>query len=330
MFPSPPPLVTAPESAFVASTIAPVVTSVDVAASSVDGAALRPFSLAIGATIAALVVGVLLLVGGASFARAMSDDVAERPDLAFAAGFVVLFGPLVLVALPLLLSTSVEHPAIAALTAVVSLPVLLRWGLALVVGSCLGAVALGDRLAGRITGSRSLLPAVVVGAVAFGASQLVPVFGAVVAMGLATVAIGAVVRRRFDVDERLFDGVDSSDGDEEEAAVRTSLESDRGWNTDPDRRGRSGVSGGRSDLETGDRGIGATEKGAETDEEWTDDHRKWETETDEEWTVDRWEWESEPERDDGGDEPRAESVDETRAGSVDDEAEEEGEDRRTW
>lgn len=332
----------------------PAVTTVDpaaaptalAAAGGVDVGALRPFSLAIGATIAALLVGAILVAGAASFTRAISDDIAERPDLSFAAGFVAFFGLLVAVAFPLIAATAVGGDAAAALAGLVSFPGLVLWGIALFVGGCLGAVAVGDRLVDRLGGSSSLAPAAVVGAVVLGASQLVPVFGAVVAMGLATVAIGAVARRRFDVDERLFDGAEPDgkrtaaadvwnadraepargdrDGGLETAAersssrggggggdgaapVRVSPENDWEWDIDTDGADRNS---GTRDRDDNDGDAHRSDEGEESPDRDGDG--------DGEWTVDRWEWGAETDEDGNGT-----GDEEERPASSDD-------DRRTW
>ncbi|WP_339104642.1 hypothetical protein [Haloterrigena salinisoli] len=305
------PLAVAPETAFAPVTLpavgpdstAPFAAS-DLAASSVDAPVPRPFWLAIGATVVAVLVGVVLLTAASSFARTISDDIAERPDRSFAVGFLGLFGLLVAVTLPLVLSTAFDHAVVSALTATVAAPGLFVWGLTVVVGGCLGAVAIGDRLVGRRSDSASLVPAVVVGAVVLGASQLVPVFGALVAMGLATVAIGAVARRWFDVDERLFggDAARGSTGRSEtgRSSAGRETESDRApsavaWNSgdepaepSADREERSWPDGTEAVLERdGDDGAGRDEIDIVGD--------------DENWTVGGWRWDADADDDGGGD-----------------------------
>lgn len=272
------------------------------AASSVGAVVPRPFWLAIGATVVALLVGVVLLAGASSFTRSVSADIAERPDLSFAVGFLGLFGLLVAVTLPLVLSTAVEHAAVSALTAFVSASGLFVWGLVLVVGSCLGAVAIGVRLAGRLVDSRSLVPAVVVGAAVLGASQLVPVLGALVAMGLATVATGAVARRRFDVDDRLFDGDAVSGPTAGSATGRSS----GGWETEPDRSPAAVTwnDGDEPAGRTAERERSPSVGGTETVTERGDDDASDRDEIDivgddENWTVDGWQWDADTDRDDG-------------------------------
>lgn len=166
----------------------------------------QPLQVAAAGTAVAGVVGAGLIVGSPGFTRAIRDDVVDRPDLAFAVGFVVFFGVLVAASVPLFIATIVEHSAIATVTTMVSLPGLLLWVVLLVVGAPAGAIVLGDRLAGSLgVSAPSLAWALALGVVVLGGSLLVPVLGALVAMGLATVAVGATVRRRFDVDGRLFD-----------------------------------------------------------------------------------------------------------------------------
>lgn len=312
-----------------------------VAASSVDVAALRPLWLAIGTTIAALIVGLVSIAGASSFVRTVGDDIAERPDLAFAAGFVVVFGLLVAVALPLIVSTAVGIGAVAALAALISFPGLILWGLVLLVGSCLGAVAVGTRVADRRGDDASLLPAVVVGALGLGASQLVPVLGALVAMGLATVATGAVVRRRFDVDSRLFDADGEptrptaratpprSSGAERATPDRTRVDASSDTGTGDERTAHTPVRGGRASerdaapaSEPDDTGIDAPSDSRRDRGGWdtdgrnrADDSASGDGETTDRWTVDDWAWEIESDDDEDGDE--TEDRDETRERSDD-------------
>ena len=312
--------------------------TVPLAASSVETVVPRPLWLAIGATIVALLVGLVLLVAAARFTRTVGDDIAERPDLAFATGFVGLFGLLVAVSLPLIVSSAVEHAALAALAGLVSIPGLFLWGIVLVVGSSVGAVAVGARIADRHTDSRSLAPALVIGAAVLGASQLVPVLGALVAMGLATVAVGAIARRRFDVDDRLFDG---DEGRAREPTARPTAgrsrivrEREPGRSSSAAARRPGDEPGGRTTMRQ--RDASGPETKIATD--WTDtdvdgphrENRGWTTDDsgrddidlvgdDENWTVDGWEWDADLDREgDGGDdrdgddrddEPREESVD---------------------
>lgn len=189
----------------------------------------RSLGIALGATMVVFPIGLVLVAGASSFTRTISDDVADRPDLSFAAGFVCFFGLLVVGASPLIVGTLAGLEAGGALTLLVSLPGLFLWGLLLIVGSTLGAVAVGDRIASRVGGdSPSLARALVTGTALFSASLLVPVFGALVAMGLATVAVGAVVRRRFDIDGQLFEGEDEPDRDPTAVAATE----DRGTETE--------------------------------------------------------------------------------------------------
>ncbi|WP_126662835.1 hypothetical protein [Haloterrigena salifodinae] len=300
------PLAVAPETAFAPPALAAVGPNgtTSLAASSVGAVVPRPFWLPLGTTIVALLVGVVLLAAASSVTRTVGDDIAERPDLSFAAGFLGLFGLLVVVTLPLILSMTVEHPAVSALTAVVAAPGLFVWGIAVVVGSCLGAVAIGDRLARRRSDSASLVPAVVGGAVVLGASQLVPVFGALVAMGLATVAIGAVARLRFDVDERLFGAGAVGESTAGSATGRSS----GGWETESDRSPSAAIwnggdeSAGRS-TDREERSW-ADETGAVLEQDGDDDSGRDEIDIvgdDENWTVGGWQWDADAADDGDGD-----------------------------
>lgn len=161
----------------------------------------RAIGLSVVWTILTLVVGAVLTVERALTTRAIRDDIVDRWDLAFAAGFVVFFAPLVAVSLPLfVLSYVVDHPAVLAVGALVSLPSLLVWGLALLVGGALGVITAGDRIARRFGAAEpSLERSLVIGLVTVGTMQLVPILGVMVVMGLATLGTGAAVRRRFDV-----------------------------------------------------------------------------------------------------------------------------------
>ncbi|ADB59684.1 hypothetical protein Htur_0788 [Haloterrigena turkmenica DSM 5511] len=300
------PLAVAPEIAFAPFALASADSdpTASLAASSVGAVVPRPFWLPLGTTLVAFLVGVVLLAAASTFTRTVSDDIAERPDRSFAVGFLGLFGLLVAVTLPLVLSTAVEHPVVSALTAVVAAPGLFVWGLAVVVGSCLGAVAMGDRVVRRRSDSASLVPATVVGAVVLGASQLVPVFGALVAMGLATVAVGAVARRRFDVDERLFDGDAAS-----ESAGRSEIgRSSAGWETEPDRTPSAVTwnSGDESAGQPADREDRSWPDGTEAVLERDDDDDSGRDEIDivgddENWTVGGWRWDADPDDDRGSD-----------------------------
>lgn len=178
------------------------------AAGPLESVATLPQALQVAAagTLAVAIVGVVLLVGSPASTRAVRDDAVERPDLSFAVGFVVFFGVLVVAVVPLFVVTVVEHSAVEAIATFVALPGLVLWAGLLVVGAGAGAIVVGDRLVDRLgVAAPSLAWALAVGAVVVGASLLVPVLGALVAMGLATVATGAALRRRFDLDDRLFD-----------------------------------------------------------------------------------------------------------------------------
>lgn len=263
--------------------------------SSGDAVVPRPLWLAIATMILALVVGGVFVAGALTFTRTVGEDIFERPDLAFAAGFVCLFGPLVAVALPLIVSTLLGGDGIAALAGVVSIPGLFLWGLVLVVAGCLGAVVVGERLAGRVTDSSSPVQALVAGAAFLGASQLVPVLGALVAMGLATVAVGAVARRQFDIDDRLFDL--ESDDRPRESTSRTAAARSGGARARASERSQSDPS-----WRTGDEPAETTtDRGRDV---WTTDESERngiDDGDDETWPVDGWEWDADENREADGD-----------------------------
>ncbi|WP_440766029.1 ABC transporter permease [Natronorubrum sp. DTA7] len=274
-----------------------------VAAQSVGGVDLRrPLAVAVGWTALTLVVGGTLLAGFASPIQAIRDDVLERPDLAFATGFLVFFAPLVVASLPLFVLTYVaDHPVVLGVGALVTLPALLVGGALLLVGGTIGALVVGDRIAGSFaTGTPSSGRSLVVGSVVLGASQLVPVVGTLVAIGVATVGTGALVRRRFDPwsgdDERaqLRDEqpranvtAATSTGSREtaepdEAAARSSSETESGG-TVPERDSSTALAG-RADSGSNDQ--------HRPERRWSDgdlasDGRD---RPDDGWTVDDWEW----------------------------------------
>lgn len=153
-------------------------------------------TLTIGWIVVALVVGGTLIVGFRSSTRAISDDVASRPDLTFAVGFAIFFGLLAVVSVSFLATTVVEHPAVLAIGALVALLGLVLWGALLVVGGAYGVVAAGDRITtGLGDESPSLFRSLVVGTAVLGSSQLVPILGALVTMVIATLGTGAGARR---------------------------------------------------------------------------------------------------------------------------------------
>lgn len=286
-------------------------------ASVADGS-FRPLWVAVGALLVTVGIGAVLIAGFPTATRRVSGDAIERPDLSFAAGFVVFFGLLVAVALPMIGATYLGISALDPLVGIVSLPGLLGWAALLLVGGTVGAIALGDRIAVRLgDDSPSLRRALAIGAVVVCASLLVPVFGALLAMGLATVAIGADARRRFDLDRWL--GIDDEADPEPTATAAagsaTAAESTADWDTrrssetavwqtNEDRpsataRERDGdattetVDRTESDVDgprDGDRrewNTGLQRQEGNEDHEYTerDDRR-----ADEAWTVDDWEW----------------------------------------
>ena len=274
-----------------------------VTAQSVGGVDLRrPLAVAVGWTILTLVVGGTLLAGFSSPIRSIRDDALERPDLAFATGFLAFFAPLVVASLPLFVAAYVaDHPAVLGLGALVSLPALIIAGALLIVGGTLGAVVVGDRIAGSFgTDTPSLGRSLAIGSVVFGSSQLVPVVGTLVAIGFATVGTGALVRRRFE----------PWSGDDDRTRMRDGLA--RANQT------ASASTNSRETADTDETAVwsssetenGATEAGRDAPTalgEWEDNgpndqnqpERRWSdgdfvpdgrTHPDDRWTVDDWEW----------------------------------------
>lgn len=144
-------------------------------------------------------VGWLLLERFTASTRAIRDDIDDRPDLVFPVGFIVFFGLLVLVSLPLFATSVLEVPVVGAIGTVVALPSLALWGVLAIVGGAYGTLAVGDWLAGRVgSDTPSAWSSLILGTITVGSSQFVPVLGAVVVMSVATVGTGAVVRRRLD------------------------------------------------------------------------------------------------------------------------------------
>lgn len=281
-----------------------------IALSSVFTTIQRPLGIAIGIMVVASVVGTVLAAGFSTTVRSISDDVADRPDLAFATGFLGFFGLLVVAASPLVAAMVLDHAAVTAVAGITSLPGLLLWALLLLVGSCIGAIVVGDRLARRITGdSPSLTWAVVIGAVLLGGCQLVPVLGALVAMGLATVATGAVLRRRFDIDGRLFD----TDELDREATTDPSIQGPAAdWGADRTGETVWHSSEDHSSTPASEPVSERTETSVDEPrgDDWTlaiDEHEQDEDDpADDELTADHWDWGAETDPDA---ESRAESVD---------------------
>ncbi|ELY44329.1 hypothetical protein C495_10519 [Natronorubrum sulfidifaciens JCM 14089] len=146
-------------------------------------------------------VGWLLLERSPSSTRSIRDELATRPMRAFPAGFVVFFGALIIASMPLFFTTVLVSPVGQALSAIVAIPSVLLWSVLVVVGGCYGVIAVGDWLPSRLSvDTPSPWPALVVGTLVVGSSQLVPVLGAVVILGVATIGTGAVVRRRLGAD----------------------------------------------------------------------------------------------------------------------------------
>ncbi|MXV60869.1 ABC transporter permease [Natronorubrum sp. JWXQ-INN-674] len=265
----------------------------------------RAFGLTIGWMVLTLVVGGLLIAGLTASARTVRDDIVDRPDLAFATGFVVFFGLLVVAVAPLFVTMYlIEDPAVLSLGALIALPGLFLWGVLLIVGGSFGTVAVGDRIARRLgDDAPSLRRALVTGTALLGASHLVPVLGTVVAMSVATVGTGGAVRRwtdfgtddgRFITDKREADRrTATSDGvasarernDPNESGV---WHSNEGATTEVGEGTESASATAAADfLEVEDSSprpstSSDNQDGAETDSAWN------EAESDD--SVDDWEW----------------------------------------
>ncbi|QSW98001.1 ABC transporter permease [Haloterrigena alkaliphila] len=269
-------------------TLAAAVSSAATPLASVADGSFRPLWVAVGALLVTVGVGAVLIAGFPTATRRVSGDAVERPDLSFAAGFVVLFGLLVAVALPMTGATYLGISALDPLAGIVSLPGLLGWAALLLVGGTLGAIVLGDRIAVRLgDDSPSLRRALAIGAVVVCASLLVPVFGALLAMGLATVAIGADARRRFDLERWL--GIDD-EGNREPTATAAA-----GSTVDWDARRSSETAvwktnEDRPSATASERDANATAEVIDRTESDVDGPRKGDRRADEAWTVDDWEW----------------------------------------
>ncbi|WP_137289545.1 ABC transporter permease [Natronorubrum halophilum] len=286
--------------------IGPVAAVSSIAATPVlDLLELRALALAVGWMALTLVVGGILIAGTPSAARSIRDDTLERPDLAFATGFVVFFGLLVVVAIPLFVTTYVENPAVLALGALVALPAVLLWLVLLIAGGSFGVVAVGDRIAGRLGDeSPSLRRALATGTVVLGASQLVPVLGAVVAMGVATLGTGGAVRRWTDVGSGRRD-IDASDGQE-----RDPTDAADGLATADRRRSDSSETGITKSKTAAAGEVGTeTESATATAGYFDGAGSSGETRADpgshsaqaadeDEGSIDEWEWALDPDRDD--------------------------------
>ncbi|MFA9425381.1 hypothetical protein [Natronorubrum sp. A-ect3] len=161
----------------------------------------RALGVTIGWMLLTLVLGAVLIGGVPSRTQAIRAELTSRPDLVFPAGFIVFFGLLAVASMPLFVAMVLEHPLVFAVGAVVTLPTVALWGVLLVVGGCFGVLAVGDWLVGRV-GYESPSPwsSLVVGTLVIGSSQLVPVLGAVMLLGVATIGTGAIVRRRLGPD----------------------------------------------------------------------------------------------------------------------------------
>ncbi|SIR95740.1 hypothetical protein SAMN05421752_1067 [Natronorubrum thiooxidans] len=269
----------------------------------------RALGVAAGWTLLTLVVGGLVIARFPSSTRAIRDDITAQLDRVFPVGFVVFFGLLVVVSVPLFAMTILEHPALLAVGAVVSLPGLVLWAILLVVGGCFGGIAVGNWLVSRFgRESPSLWLALVIGTVVIASSQLVPVLGTVVVLGVATVGIGAVVRRRFDIgsDDEHHDRAGNGFKDGSTADSATADGSSVEWETDNAvdseiwRSNEHDATANELESTTAtpsDRGL---ETARDSSMEWNGQaggEARWRDEaTTDEWDVDDWEWEIDTDR----------------------------------
>ncbi len=289
------------------------------ALSSLEASLSGPLGIALGSTALAVTIGVVLLAAAPTTVRSVNDELSRSPDRTLAAGFLGFFGALVVAAGPLMAATLLEHPLVTPF-AILSVPGLLAWGLLWVVGGCLGAIAVGDRLVRRLGiggESPSLGWGIAAGGVVLGASQGVPVVGALVAMGCATAATGVFLRRRFDVDGRLFDGPESAPNPTAtptRSATAPAPSSARspgqtaGWEAD---RSRPTDGVWEESAQTGDARADAETSTTR----WTADGDGRTADSDD-WTVDDWEWETD---DSGENEGAGENGNETKDARSNDE-----------
>ena len=145
-------------------------------------------------------VAAVLVVAIPQPVRNLRDAAALEPDIAFAVGFIALFGLLICSVLPLFVGTSLGHATLITIGQVVGLPGVIASAALFVVGGCVGAMAVGDRLVDRIgSDSPSLWWSLVLGAIVLGVSQLVPVLGTIVTIVAATVGSGAIVSAGYEI-----------------------------------------------------------------------------------------------------------------------------------
>lgn len=146
-----------------------------------------------------VIVAAVPIVAVPRSVRGIRTDAVSDPDLAFAVGFLAVFGLLVTSALPLFVGTSLGYGPLVTIGLVVATPGLLACAALLVGGGCLGAIVVGDRLGRRLgAASPSLWQSLAVGTLALGASQLVPVLGTVATVVAATVGSGALVSSGYE------------------------------------------------------------------------------------------------------------------------------------
>lgn len=154
----------------------------------------RAVSVVLAWVLVTLTVAAVLVVIAPQYTRGVRDDVIDRPDTAFAIGFVTVFGLFVGSALLPFVATSLEHSTLALLGLIVGAPGLITVAVLLVGGGCVGAIVVGDRLGSRIgSGSPSLWRSLGIGTLLLGASQLVPILGTIVTIAVATGGSGAIV-----------------------------------------------------------------------------------------------------------------------------------------
>lgn len=154
----------------------------------------RPLQVTVAWVVLALFVGTVAVLAKPSSVRALRGDVIDRPDVSFAVGFLAFFGLLVGSALPFFVGVVLDEPAIATAGLLVGLPGILAWGAFVLVGGTLGLVGVGHWLASRVA-DPTPWQSLVVGTLALGPTQLVPLVGTFASLCLVTVGGGALVAR---------------------------------------------------------------------------------------------------------------------------------------
>ena len=155
----------------------------------------RPLWITVGWLVLVGFVGALLLVTSPAYADRVRERANGSPALAFATGFPVLFGVFTAGAAPLFVSGAVDLTAVEPIAVGLFLVGAAATAILALVGTCFGLVAVGDRLGTR-SDDRNAIRSLAVGAVVCAPTQLIPILGTIVVIGLASVGCGAMVRLR--------------------------------------------------------------------------------------------------------------------------------------